>query len=310
MAVGSPHGLRHRHRGAAGGGVCRAGAAAGSQSPAVCRLLLRANERGAARRPAAADGLDRPDRPSRGSRSATGAKTQLVFGIDVEGLRPGQEAVFDANVLGYPLESLADIPPGTYTVQALLHRYETFHRADGHTVKLPMDRGEGQQWNRAPGNLYSTPRKVVAIDPGAERRRSRIALDKVIPPIPDPPDDEVHQARAGSRASGSRSSGAGRCTSARTCCCPEGFDEHPTARYPLVINHGHFPYTFEGFREEPPDPNLKPDTQRALPLAGLQPDAAGARRTSSTRTGPARASRACSSSRSSTPTRTTTTPTR
>ena len=44
-------------------------------------------------------------------------------------------------------------------VQALLHRYETFRRADGHVVKLPMDRGEGQQWTRAPGNLYSTPQQ-------------------------------------------------------------------------------------------------------------------------------------------------------
>ena len=61
------------------------------------------------------------------------------------------------------------VPRATYTVQALLHSYETFHRADGHVVKLPMDRGEGQQWNRAPGNLYSTPRKVT-LDP---RRRNR-----------------------------------------------------------------------------------------------------------------------------------------
>ena len=35
---------------------------------------------------------------------------------------------------------------------------------------------------------------------------------------------------------------------------PEGFDEHPDARYPLVIYHGHFPRDFGGFREEPPDP--------------------------------------------------------
>jgi hypothetical protein len=27
-------------------------------------------------------------------------------------------------------------------------------------VKLPMDRGEGQQWNQAPGNIYSKPVKV------------------------------------------------------------------------------------------------------------------------------------------------------
>ena len=63
--------------------------------------------------------------------------------------------------LGFPLESIADIPAGTYSVQALLHKYETFHRADGHTVKLPMDRGEGQQWAQAPGNLYSTPRRIT-----------------------------------------------------------------------------------------------------------------------------------------------------
>ena len=115
-----------------------------------------------------------------------GVKTQQVFGVDVEGLPPGKAAVFDAAVLGYPAASLDQVPPGTYTVQALLHRYETFRRADGHTVKLPMDRGEGQQWNRAPGNLFSTPQKV-AVD--AKRGGTvRLALDQVIPAIPDPPD--------------------------------------------------------------------------------------------------------------------------
>src|SRR3989441_8913642 len=58
-------------------------------------------------------------------------RSQQVFGVDLEGLRPGQEAVIDASVLGYPLESLGDVPAGTYNVQALLHRYETFRRADG-----------------------------------------------------------------------------------------------------------------------------------------------------------------------------------
>lgn len=85
--------------------------------------------------------------------------TQQVFGIDVEGLKPGQEAIVAADAFGYPVRSLAQVPRGEYTVQALLHRYETFKRSDGHTVKLPMDRGEGQQWNRAPGNLYSIPQK-------------------------------------------------------------------------------------------------------------------------------------------------------
>ncbi len=61
-----------------------------------------------------------------------------VFGIDVEGMRPGAEAVIDGDTFGFPHESLAGVPPGEYVVQAVLHRYETFHLANGKTVKLPM----------------------------------------------------------------------------------------------------------------------------------------------------------------------------
>ena len=82
-----------------------------------------------------------------------GHDTQQVFGTDVVGLAPGAPTFIGSRELGYPLESLAELPAGEYWVQGLLHRYETFHRADGHTVRLPMDRGEGQHWNRAPGHL-------------------------------------------------------------------------------------------------------------------------------------------------------------
>jgi hypothetical protein len=49
---------------------------------------------------------------------------------------------------------------------------------------------------------------------------------------------------------------------------PEGWDTHPEARYPLFIFHGHFPYSFTGFREEPPDPTLKPDFSARFRLEG------------------------------------------
>ncbi len=39
---------------------------------------------------------------------------------------------------------------------------------------------------------------------------------------------------------------------------PEGFDSHPQAHYPLVIEHGHFERASEGFREEPPEERLPP----------------------------------------------------
>ncbi len=188
--------------------------------------------------------------------SETSLKTQQVFGVDVLGLKPGQEASFDAAVLGYPLESLADVPAGSYWVQALLHKYETFRMGDGRVLKLPMDRGEGQQWNRAPGNLYSTPRKL-AIDP-QKTETLRIALDKSIQPIPDPPTTRFirHERIKSERLS--KFWGRDMHLGAHVLV-PLGFDEHKEARYPLVIHHGHFPHTFDGFREQPPEKDLKPD---------------------------------------------------
>ena len=94
--------------------------------------------------------------------------TAQVFRRGCRGARAGQDVVIDAGVLGYPVPSLGDIKPGDYWVQGLLHVYETFTRSDGHTVKLPPDRGEGQQWSSAPGNFYSTPVKVH-IDPSSDR---------------------------------------------------------------------------------------------------------------------------------------------
>ncbi|HEY7878185.1 MAG TPA: hypothetical protein VIC55_08160, partial [Gemmatimonadaceae bacterium] len=67
---------------------------------------------------------------------------QPGFGLDVNGLAPGQAAVIDSSVFGWPLRSVNELPPGDYRVQAILNRYETFHRADGHTVELPPEKGE------------------------------------------------------------------------------------------------------------------------------------------------------------------------
>src|SRR6516164_5152346 len=57
-------------------------------------------------------------------------RTQMVFGVDVDGLKPDQSITVDASSWGYPIRSLRDVPPGEYYVQALLVKYETFHRAD------------------------------------------------------------------------------------------------------------------------------------------------------------------------------------
>jgi hypothetical protein len=191
--------------------------------------------------------------------------TQQVFGIDVENLKPGDEAIVDARAFGYPVRTLSEIEPGEYSVQAVVHRYETFKRSDGHTVKLPMDRGEGQQWNRAPGNLYSTPQKINLT--ANDSRTIKILLDKVIPPI-EPPKDTKYIKHVKLKSDLLTKFWGRPMHLGANVLLPEGFDTHPNARYPLVIFHGHFPATFGGFRETPPDPNLKPEYSERFRLEG------------------------------------------
>ncbi|HEY6565615.1 MAG TPA: hypothetical protein VIY86_14095 [Pirellulaceae bacterium] len=192
-------------------------------------------------------------------------RSQQIFGQDVEEWTPGEPVTIDARAFGYPKTSLAEIPAGRYRVQAVLHKYETFHRGDGHTVKLPMDRGEGQQWSRAPGNLHSSP-TWIDFDPAASNP-IEIKLDQVIPPIPDPADTKyIKHIRIPSKLL-SEFWGRPMYLGAHVLL-PEGFEEHPQARYPLMIFHGHFTSDLGGFRPEPPDANLEPDYSERFKLKG------------------------------------------
>ena len=74
------------------------------------------------------------------------ADSQQIFGVDVDALAPDAAAVIDASTLGYPAESLNQVPPGDYWVQGVFNLYETFHLGNGRTLKLPPDKGEGQHW--------------------------------------------------------------------------------------------------------------------------------------------------------------------
>ena len=191
-------------------------------------------------------------------------KSQMVFGVTVDGWRPDEPLTIGNDAKGYPRASLKDVPPGEYTIQAVLNVYETFHRSDGRTVKLAPDRGEGQHWNLAPGNLLSKPR-LVKIGPGAPS--IAVSLSEVIPPIkPEPDTKYVRHLRIQSQL---LTKFWGRPVElSAIVMVPEGFDTHPNARYPLIISHDHFVGTFNDFRETPPDPNLKPDYSDRFHLAG------------------------------------------
>src|SRR5687767_6041822 len=178
--------------------------------------------------------------------------TQQVFGIDVDGWKPGETRIVDASAFGYPLRSLGQVPRGTYRVQALINRYETFRRSDGHTVKLPPDKGEGQKWASKPGNLFSKPVKM-RID-AASSGTIKISMDQEIPPIAPPQDTaqvkyiRVQNERLTKFWGRPMHLGA-------IVLLPSGWATHPNAHYPLVVHHGHFPSSMasDGWRETPPD---------------------------------------------------------
>ncbi|MBS0012203.1 MAG: hypothetical protein KFF49_12385 [Bacteroidales bacterium] len=196
--------------------------------------------------------------------TGAGYTSQQVFGIDVEKWDGGAR-IIGSNVFGHPVADLKDFPPGEYYVQALLHKYETFELSTGHTVKLPMDRGAGQNLRRAPGNLYSKPVKIQ-VDP-SDNKSIDIRLTEMNPPIEAPEDTKfIKHVRMQSELL-TEFWGRPIFLGAHVLL-PEGFDEHPEASYPLCIFHGHYPHDFEGFRTEPPDENMDFDYSDRFGIEG------------------------------------------
>ncbi|HTR19906.1 MAG TPA: alpha/beta hydrolase-fold protein [Gemmatimonadales bacterium] len=159
------------------------------------------------------------------------------FGVDVTNLTADSPATIDGTTLGYPIESLAQLPPGDYFVQALLSVYSEFKRADGHTLWMHDDQWEGQDFLTSPGNLVSDARKVH-IDPAAADT-IRIALARAIAPITPPPDTKwVKRVKIQSPM---LTKFWGRpIYLGATVLLPRDYDRDTTQQYPTVYEQGHF----------------------------------------------------------------------
>jgi len=160
-----------------------------------------------------------------------------LFGVDVQDLAPGSPAVIDASTLGHPIESIADLPPGEYFAQGFFNVYTRCDRADGKSIWVHLDRWEGQDWKRSPGNLRSAPVKVT-VDP---EKGGVVALEctEAIPPIELPEDtQQVKHIRIESRL---LSKFWGRKVElGAIVLLPKGFDDRPDARYPVLYIQDHF----------------------------------------------------------------------
>jgi enterochelin esterase-like enzyme len=175
---------------------------------------------------------------SRSERFAPGINGTPIFGMNVDDLRPGTAVILDDRAFGYPVRRLSDIPGGSYFVQAWLNRYTTFKRSDGKIVKLHMDQGEGQNWRRSPGNLFSDPVKIQIGGPASVP--PTLVLKNVVPSIP--PYQESAHLKHLKIQSKLLSEFWGRPMSiGANILLPKGYDEHPEVRYPVHYIQGHFP---------------------------------------------------------------------
>ncbi len=180
--------------------------------------------------------------------------TVPLFGRDIESLRAGSSMVIDQATPGYPLAAPRDLPPGDYTIQALANVYTRFPRANGNTIWAHDDRGEGQQFNIAPGNLISVPERV-RIDP-ARSQRFALRLVRAIPPLPAAADTPFVKHVRIQSALLSKFWGVPMFLGA-VVLLPKDYDAQSDRRYPAVYVQGHYsldaPFGF--------DPSAAPETR-------------------------------------------------
>ncbi len=213
-------------------------------SPLTGRLIVCVEKPGTTARP------DPDDRPC--TQIDESFRSQQGFAVDVKAAAPGSSVMVDASAWGYPLRNVSDLPSGDYRVEAILNRYEEFHLADGRDLWLPPDRGEGQHWSTKPGNPASTVREVHL---DASSGDVAITLDHALPPVA-PADADTKELKHITIRSAMLSSFWGRDVSiGAMVLLPAGFEEHPDARYPLVVWQDHFQAHFRvpaRWRDTPP----------------------------------------------------------
>jgi S-formylglutathione hydrolase FrmB len=165
------------------------------------------------------------------------SETVPFFGHDVTALRAGAPTVLDASADGYPLPTIGDLPPGDYSVQALANVYTRFPRADGHIIWAHNDQGEGQQFNRSPGNLISD---VVHVHIDGHRAQTfALTLSKVIPPLTPPADTAMVKHVRIQSALLTQFWGAPIYLGA-SVLLPKDYDTQSQRRYATVYEQGHF----------------------------------------------------------------------
>lgn len=181
--------------------------------------------------------LSKHDKPDPRFQAGSYFLSAPFWGKDVNQLAPQDTVVIDSTALGYPVDSLKNLPAGDYYVQAVMNVYTRFHRSDGHVIWAHMDHWEGQQFASSPGNLISNVQKIH-YDP-EQAQVFNVKLDSVLPPIKLPADTrQVKHIKIQSQIL-SEFWGHPMFIGA-TILLPKGYYTHRHVHYPVVYEQGHF----------------------------------------------------------------------
>ena len=180
--------------------------------------------------------------------------TPPIFGVDVDGLRPGQPVVVDDAVVGWPARSLKDIPAGDYFVQALLdalrdvpsRRRPHDQDADGPGRRAALGVEAGQLLQHAGEDAHRSRgrRRDRDLDgPGdpADRAADRHGAGEV-PPRPERAAHEILGPADVARRHRAAAERLGHASQTRTIRCSS-----TTGTFPRDM-------ASDGWRETPPDP--------------------------------------------------------
>ena len=173
--------------------------------------------------------------------------TTPIFGVDVDGLQPGQTRVIDQATFGHPVESLTQLSAGDYYVQAILNVYTKCRRSDGRTLWVHWDM-RGRFFNVSPGNLYSDVQKV-RLDP-ATGYNVKVSLNHLISSA-DPPRETKWIKRIQIKSELLSKFWGVPVNLGATIVLPKGYDERLDARYPVVYAQGYLGSPAFYFNEDP-----------------------------------------------------------
>ncbi len=202
--------------------------------------------------------------------------TQQVFGVDVEGWRPGETRVVDASAFGYPVRSLAGLPGRTLPRAG----------ADQPLRDVsPQRRPHGEAAARQVGRAAVGAQAGQPVFDAAARSRS-IRAERRDPPRPRPGDsagrrlreagDQVRQVRAHPQRAPLEVLGTRHVPRPRGCCCRGDSTSIPTraTRSWSTTATSRRVSTAGGRRRR--TPTSSPTTAQRFHLRRLQPHPAGA----------------------------------